>query len=199
MTYMTIVVSGVISAATGAIVAAIASFLVIKYQLKRNMQQATLLAVDEALRRQIDNQHKEAVTAIGDMRSYSHSILYSLHSAAITRNADELRQQIIRDQSFEMLHKEVWLAATKVPASVIGAFYAAYLQYRVLQLACTRPASKSERDSDKWLKGRQTEVRQLLESFRTFVDEGALYERRLTGEPDFPVHGSPTDYWPPSS
>ena len=198
MTCMNIVVSGVISAVIGAVAAAIASFLIIRYQLKRNMQQATLLALEEALRRQKDKQREEARLAIAEMRSYSHSVFQSLHNAATARTAQEFVFGITTSDVFESLHKDVWLAATKVPASVIDTFYVAYLKYLALYRACVN-ASMAERDSDRWLRERQTEAGELLESFSAFVDEGAVSERQLRGEPGFPVHGSPTDYWPPSS
>lgn len=194
MTYMTIIVSGVISAVTGAVVAAIASFLIIKYQLKRNVQQA----IDEAFQRQKERQHEEAIRAIEDMLGYSHTVLYWLNDAATAiQTADEFRRHIFHSEPIEMLHRDVWLAATKVPAKVIGAFYLAYFQFRALRNASKRSGQGPEFDSDEWLEERQTEARQVLESFRAFVDEEARAKRELIGEPDFPVHGSPTEYWPP--
>jgi hypothetical protein len=198
---MDAVLPGVISSVVGAVVAAITSILVIKYQLERNLRDATTLAAETAVREERARLKAEGRAAVHHMMQVGHDMLGYFTIATSKETSSEFIEVVIDrfEPSFDILHKEVWLGANKIPAGLVARFYEFHRELRPLLEDCRirqRTIGMQAVSEIEWLEEHKRQLHHIHGSFRNLMILEFGWDKALQGDTDYNVHGTPIDYWP---
>lgn len=134
---MNAILPGIIGSVTGAVIAAITSILVTRYQLKRSLHDTTLLAIEGTIRQERAKLREEGRASVIRIMSRSHNIMAYLNNVDHQKTSRAFIDRLLGlEPDIEDLHKEVWLAANRVPASIVAEFYETYREFQAIAFEC---------------------------------------------------------------